>query len=109
MNLSIKATNTTITDAIRNQIEAKLEPLQNFLKPEDKVHVELQEDNHHQHGRFSRVEVHITPRGLYAEANGEDFYEALDLAVPKIKSQLAKSKDKFTSLRRKLGNLFKRS
>lgn len=109
MNLSIKATNTTITEAIRSQIESKLEVIEMFLKPEDKVHVELQEDTHHQNGRFSRVEIHISPKGVYAEANGNDFYEALDLAIPKAKSQLAKSKDKFTSLRRKLGNLFKRS
>lgn len=109
MNLSIKATNTTLTEAMKNQIESKLAPITGFLKPEEKVHVEVAEENHHQKGKFSRVEVHITPHGHYVEETGNDFYEALDLIVPKVKNMLAKNKDKRTSLRRRLGNLFKRS
>ena len=108
MNITIKATHTTLTDAIRTDISAKLEVLEKFLRPEDKVHVELEEDTHHNSGRFSRVEVAIHPRGMYAEARGNDFYEAMDLVVPKIREQLTRSKDKRVSLRRKLGNLFKR-
>jgi len=109
MNVTIKATHTTLTDAIRNDINLKLEPLEKFLRSEDKVHVELEEDNKHTSGRFSRVEIRIHPRGMYAEARGNNFYEAMDLAVPKIKEQLARGKDKRISLRRRLGNLFKRS
>lgn len=109
MNITIKATNTTLTDAIRNTVEQKLSSLEGFLKPENKIHVELEEDTHHKTGLFSRVEVQIAPHGYYAEANGNDFYEAIDLVLPKIKQQMTKTKDKRLSLRRKLGNLFKRS
>lgn len=109
MNITIKATNTTLTDAIRNTIEQKLSSLEGFLKPEHKIHVELEEDTRHKSGLFSRVEVQIAPSGYYAEANGNDFYEAIDLVLPKIKQQMTKTKDKRLSLRRKLGNLFKRS
>ncbi len=109
MNITIKATNTTLTDAIRSTIEQKLSSLDGFLKPEDKIHVEVEEDTHHKSGLFSRVEVHIAPSGYYAEANGNDFYEAIDLVLPKVKQQMTKTKDKRLSLRRKLGNLFKRS
>jgi len=108
MNIIMKATHTTLTEAIRADIEGKLEIVEKFLRPEDKVHVELEEDTHHNSGRFSRVEIAIHPRGLYAEARGNDFYEALDLVVPKIREQLTRGKDKRISLRRKLGNLFKR-
>jgi ribosomal subunit interface protein len=108
MNLTIKATHTTLTAAIRNDIEIKLALLEDFLRPEDKVHMELEEDTKHTSGRFSRVEIRIHPRGHYAESRGNDFYEALDLTVPKIREQLARDKDKRISLRRKLGNLFKR-
>lgn len=107
MNLNIKATNTTLTEAIRTDIENKLQVLEKFLRPEDKVNVELAEDTKHTSGRFSRAEVHIKPRGLYAEANGNDFYEAMDLVVPKIREQLTRDKDKRISLRRRLGNLWK--
>jgi len=109
MNLTIKATHTTLTDAIRSDIATKLAPLENFLRPEDQVHVELEEDTKHRSGRFSRVEVLIQPRGHYADARGNDFYEAMDLVVPKIKEQLTRDKDKRVSLRRRLGNIFKRN
>ncbi len=109
MNITIKATNTTLTDAIRSTIEQKMSSLEGFLKPEHKVHVELEEDTRHKSGLFSRVEIQISPSGYFAEANGNDFYEAIDLVLPKIKQQMTKTKDKRLSLRRKLGNLFKRS
>jgi putative sigma-54 modulation protein len=108
MNIQIKATNTTVTDAIRNSIEEKVRNLEKFMKPEDMVHVELAEDARHQSGQFSRVEIRISPHGYYAEASGNDFYEALDLVLPKIKQQLTKEKDKSLSLRRRIGSWFKR-
>lgn len=108
MNIQIKATNTTVTDAIRSSITEKLAVLDKFLKEENIVHVELAEDSHHQSGMFSRVEIHITPHGYFAEAIGNDFYEALDLVIPKIKQQLTKDKDKNLSLRRRIGSWFKR-
>ncbi len=109
MNIQIKALHTTITDAIRSSIEDKLAVLERFLRPEHKITVDLEEDVKHNSGRFSRVEVHITPHGYYAEARGNNFYEALDLVIPKIREQLTRSKDKKVSLRRRLGNIFKRS
>jgi putative sigma-54 modulation protein len=107
MNISIKATNTTLTESIKQAIEEKLSSIENFLKPEDKLHVELQEHVKDSGGQTSRVEVRITPHGQYAESTGSDFYEALDLVIPKIKSQLAKSKDKSVSLRKRVGDKFK--
>jgi putative sigma-54 modulation protein len=108
MNIIIKATNTTLTDAIRQTIEAKLSSVEPFLRPEDKVLVEIEEDTKHKSGLFSRVEVNIAPHGYFAEAVGNDFYEAMDLVLPKIKQQITKQKDKRLSLRRRIGNLFKR-
>lgn len=109
MDISITANNTTLTEAIKQTVEDKLSALEVFLRPEDKIHVEIEEDTHHNSGDYSRVEIHITPHGYYADSRGGDFYEAIDLAIPKIKSQLAKNKDKRLSLRRRFGNLFKRS
>lgn len=108
MNITIKATNTTLTDAIRQTIENKLKSIEAFLREEDKVHVEIEEDVKHKSGAFSRVEVSIAPHGYYADANGNDFYEAIDLVLPKIKQQITKKKDKRLSLRRRIGNIFKR-
>lgn len=109
MNITIKATNTTLTEAIKATIEQKLSVLESFLKSEDKVHVEVAEENHHKNGLFSKAEIQISPHGYYAEATGNDFYEAIDLVIPKIKQQLVKTKDKKVSLRRRIGRMFKRN
>ncbi len=109
MNINIKATNTTLTDAIKATIHDKLQVLEPHMKSEDKIYFEIAEDTHHKSGMFSRVEVRISPAGHYAEANGNDFYEAIDLVVPKIRDQIIKKKDKRISLRRRLGAFFKRN
>lgn len=109
MNINIKATNTTLTDAIRTNIQEKLKVLEKFLRPEHNVHLELAEDTKHKSGEFFRVDIQISPSGYYAEARANDFYEAVDRVIPKITEQLRRSKDKKISLRRRLGNLFKRS
>jgi ribosomal subunit interface protein len=109
MNITIKATNTTLTEAIKQSVHDKLSSIEAFLKPEDVVHVEVAEDTHHKSGLFSRAEIRISPHNYYADAYGNDFYEAIDLVIPKIKHQLTKNKEKKIGLRRRLGNIFKRS
>lgn len=109
MNINIKATNTTLTDAIRSNVSEKLEPIEKFLRPEDVIHLELAEDRHHNSGQFFRVDIQISPRGFYADARGNDFYEAMDLLIPKINQQMRREKDKTISLRRRIGSWFKRS
>lgn len=94
MKINIKATNTTLTPAIKSFVEDKLQSLSKFLKPENKLHVELEVDKKHKSGDVFRVEINILPNMFYAEAVGQDFYAALDVALPKIKEQLMKEKDR---------------
>jgi ribosomal subunit interface protein len=108
MSITIKATNTTLTQAIKNAISDKFSVLDMFLRSEDKIHVEAEVDKKHKSGLVYRVEVTIKPHGHYAEARGNDFYEAVDLLIPKIKSQFTKAKAKKISLRRKDGRKAKR-
>jgi putative sigma-54 modulation protein len=101
MNINIKATNTSLSPSMKEYVQAKLGNLEKFIKPEDKIHVELEVQTRHKSGLVFRAEIDIQPKGQYAEARGNDLYEAFDLVVPKIKEQLTKAKDKKISLRRR--------
>jgi ribosomal subunit interface protein len=104
MNLRIKSTKTTLTPSIENDINDKLGRLSKFMREEDKISVEVEVDPKHKSGLKYRVEIDIQPKGFYADARGNDFYEAFDLLMPKIKEQLLKEKDKrVTSRRQKRG------
>jgi len=103
MKINIKATNTTLTPAIKAFIDDKMSVLEDFLKPEHKLHVELEVNKKHKSGDLFRVEIGVRPNMLYAEARAQDFYAALDLALPKIKEQLLKEKDKRLSKRKDAG------
>jgi len=101
MNINFKGTHAKLSEADQNYIEEKLKSLDKFVKEDDKVFVEAEMDAKHNSGLVFRLEVSINPPKLYAEARGNDFYEALDLVIPKIKEQLSKEKDKRVSLRRR--------
>ncbi len=100
MNITYKATNTTLTPAIKRFIEEKMQPLEKFLKEEDKIRVELEVDKRDKDGKNFRAEIDIQPHGYYASAKASDFYEAMDLLMPKIKEQLLKKKEKKIDTRR---------
>ncbi|MDE2311600.1 MAG: ribosome-associated translation inhibitor RaiA [Patescibacteria group bacterium] len=101
MNINFKGTRTKLTEADQSYIEDKLLSLGKFIKNADKVFIEAETDAKHKSGLVFRLEISVNPPEFYAEARGNDFYEALDLVLPKIKEQLAKQKDKKVSLRRR--------
>src|SRR6266481_6777726 len=97
-NINIKATHTTLTQSMQAYAAKKIKVIEKFLKEEHKLHLELEADLGHHKGPRYRAELTIMPHSeIFAEAYGNDLYEAIDLLVPQIKEQLQKKKDKRVS------------
>lgn len=100
MKITIKATNTELTDALRDYAEEKINALEKYIPRVKHAKVELEVDKRHQSGDIYRCEVMIfVPRELLrAEERASDMYAAIDLVIPKLKKQIetfvGKQKDK---------------
>ncbi len=98
--VNVKFTNTNPSESVREYVEEHIGKLSNFLREENKIYVELETDPNFD-GPKHRAEIVIQPNSeIFAEARGNDFHEAIDLLMPKIREQLLKEKDKKVSDRR---------
>jgi putative sigma-54 modulation protein len=102
MNIAIKATNLDLTPAIKQYAEEKVGHLEKFIDPIE-AKIELERDRKHHSGEVFRAEVTLVMGGklLRADATAVDMYAAIDLTIPKLKEQIAKFKDKRTTLQKR--------
>lgn len=109
MKISIKATNITLTDSIRLQIEQKIGELEKFIKvskdrnreikakPAYEAWVEVgKTTRHHKKGDVFRAEVqiHLPGKSLRVESENVDLYQAIDETRDELKAELNKYKEK---------------
>jgi putative sigma-54 modulation protein len=109
MNISIKATHLDLTPSIKEYVEEKVGHLGKFIVAQE-AKVELARDAHHHSGLVFRAEVNLVLGGklMRADAFAEDIYAAVDLVIPKLKEQIAKFKDKKTTVNRNLARKARR-
>jgi ribosomal subunit interface protein len=108
--ITIKASpHSLLSDSIRGYIQKKMDSFEKFLREENTIHVDFDSDKHRSGIRY-HVEIRIDPGStVFAEAIGEDLYEAIDLCMPKLKEQLTRRKDRRVASRRKEGFVRKES
>lgn len=82
------------SEALRQHTEQKLEGLTTYFDQVLDVNVKFVQEPHHNHMHVADVTVHASGLMLRAEANGGDWYIALDGAIAKISKQLKKYKGK---------------
>lgn len=94
MNITVNTKNTTLTDAIKDYSEKKVEKIKKYFDDIMDVHVNLDvEKNLH------IAEIFVNVKGIFLKGieKSEDMYASIDMAVDKIERQLVKYKEKLKS------------
>jgi ribosomal subunit interface protein len=108
MNTRIKATNVSITPAISEYADKRLEKISKLLAndPSAICDVELaRTSEHHNKGDVFKVDIHVVAKGIdaYASVEHEDLYTAITDSRDEILAELRGNKGKRVSLIRRSG------
>jgi len=108
MKINTKATNISLTPAITEYIEKKIDILNKFFGEDEEVLVSVEVGKitrHHKSGDVFRAEIKITaPRkDMYAAKEAEDLYAAIDEVKDEIAYKLSSKKKKALHLLRRGG------
>lgn len=91
MQLSISGHHVDLTESINDYIEHKFEKLERHYDHITQVHVVL---NVEKLVHKAEATAHVTGAELFANADAEDMYTAIDQMVDKLDRQLIKHKEK---------------
>ena len=94
MQLSISGHHVELTESIHDYIEQKFEKLDRHSDQLTKVHVVVNVEKLH---HLAEATAHVTGAELFANADAEDLYAAIDLLVDRLNRQLIKHKEKTTA------------
>lgn len=113
MKISIKATNTRLSDTVDDYIRKRLLSIEKLIDASDTsarsdVEVELT-TRHHKSGPIFRAEInlHIAGHDFRAEAIAEKLFDAVDEVKTEMVKELRRYKDKKTEQARRGGAMLK--
>ncbi len=98
MQLSISGHHIDVTDPLRNYVTGKLEKLERHFDHITNVHVVLSVEKLKQRAEAT---MHVSGGELFADANCEDMYAAIDMLSDRLDRQLIKHKEKLKDKRHK--------
>lgn len=98
MKIEITAKNYEVSQKLRTIIEKKVEKLSKYFDDDAQVKVLCKQENN-----IMKLELNVRSKGLYyrSEVAGDNMYENIDLALPKVERQIVKYADRFRSKFRK--------
>lgn len=98
MKIEIVAKNYNVTTSLNETLTKKISKLDKFFEDDAKCRVYLKSES-----KFVKMEVEFAFRGatIRAEAKSDNFYDAVDIVVPKLEKQIAKQRTKLESKLRK--------
>jgi putative sigma-54 modulation protein len=83
MNINIKTTNITLTDAIAQYVDKRLEKITKLVGNDSSIKCDIElarTTAHHHKGEIFRAEIHLIGPGMniYTTSDKEDLYAAID-------------------------------
>jgi putative sigma-54 modulation protein len=96
MQLNITTHHLDLTDAIKSHLEEKLQKVKRHFDKVIDIKVILEVDNNTQ---SAEATVHMSGFDVFAKADDDDMYIAIDKMVKKLDSQVVKHKEKIKSHR----------
>lgn len=105
MKAALKATNLTLTPAIREYMEKKLKMIEKYLGKEAVINCQFEVElitKHHNKGEIFRAEINLSLANtlLRVERTAEDLYKAIDKTKDHLVELIKRSKDKRLTKRR---------
>ena len=99
MKLVLSTHNVTLTKAIEDHIESKIQKFDHFDRRAIDARVTLEHDHTRAPERQFTCSIRLTVPGpdLYAEDSENDLYAAIDLVTKKIEQQIRKRQSKYHS------------
>jgi len=91
MQISVSGQHLEITESLRDYVTAKLGKLERYFDKMTNVHAILSVEKLRQKAEAT---IHINGANLFAEAENEDMYAAIDALADKLDRQLKKHKEK---------------
>ncbi len=94
MQLNISGHHVDITDALRTYVSEKLEKLERHYDQMTNVHVVLSVEKLQQRAEAT---IHVSGAEIFADADCDDMYAAIDALTDKLNRQLIKHKEKIVN------------
>lgn len=94
MQLNIAGHHVDVTDALKNYTTEKFAKLERHFDHITNVHVVLSVEKNQQRAEAT---VHVSGAELFADADAEDLYAAIDALIDKLDRQLLKHKEKLVN------------
>ena len=104
MQLNVTGHHIDMTESLQNYVENKMEKLERHFDNVTNVHVVLTVEKQRQKAEAT---IHLAGANLFADAENEDMYAAIDALTDKLDRQIKKHKEKTTDHHRGEGGLKK--
>jgi putative sigma-54 modulation protein len=99
MQINVSGHHVDVTDSLRNYVVTKLDKLERHFDKITHMSVILSVDKQRQKAEST---VHISGGEVYADAESDDLYAAIDKLTDKLDRQLIKQKEKISERNQRL-------